>query len=132
MNKFVTAVSCIDGRVQESVLSFMKKQFSAMYVDNITMPGVDGVLAKGENKQALEVLKNNIEISVNVHNSNVIAVFAHYDCAGNPVPETEHIGHLNKAVELVKKWFPGIEVYGFWIDENWTVQEPDFFNKKLK
>ena len=43
---FITAINCIDGRVQEPLISFIKKEFSAEYIDLVTEPGPDKILSE--------------------------------------------------------------------------------------
>lgn len=38
-NQFVTAINCMDGRVQEPVIKWMKEKYNATYVDMITEAG---------------------------------------------------------------------------------------------
>ena len=42
---FGTAINCIDGRVQIPVITWMREVLSLDYVDLITQPGADGLLA---------------------------------------------------------------------------------------
>jgi hypothetical protein len=48
--KFATALNCMDGRVQIPIIEFLKKKFKVDYVDMITEPGIDKILAE-ENKE---------------------------------------------------------------------------------
>jgi len=91
--KFATALNCMDGRVQIPIIEFLKKKFKVDYVDMITEPGIDKILAEG-NKELISWIKEKIKISVKKHNSKVIAIVGHADCAGNPV---------KKHVEQIKK-----------------------------
>ena len=45
-NIFVTAINCIDGRVQKPITEFAVRKFKAAYVDLITEPGPDKVLSE--------------------------------------------------------------------------------------
>jgi hypothetical protein len=60
---FVTALNCIDGRVQEPVIRFLREKYKIDFVDMITEPGMDKILAKGE-KSFLNELKNKIEKNI--------------------------------------------------------------------
>jgi len=95
--KFATALNCMDGRVQEPVSKFMKRKYKINFVDMITEPGMDKVLAEGDNKK-LEEIKKKIEISVKKHGSKIVAIVSHADCAGNPVREKEHLNQIRKAI----------------------------------
>ena len=44
---FATAINCMDGRTQEPIISWAKKAFEVDYVDAITEPGPDKILAEG-------------------------------------------------------------------------------------
>ncbi|MBN1338021.1 MAG: hypothetical protein JXA03_01785 [Bacteroidales bacterium] len=123
MNKFVTAVNCMDGRVQEPVVAFMKKQFGATYVDMITEPGPDGILSEKKNEKLIESVRDRIAISVEKHGSGIIGMFGHGDCAGNPVDKNKHIVQTMDSVNLIRSWFPDVKVFGYWIDEDWKVVE---------
>ncbi|MGF7184318.1 hypothetical protein GGQ84_000401 [Desulfitispora alkaliphila] len=119
--KFATAINCIDGRVQLPVIEWLLEQFEVDYVDVITEPGCDKVLAERSNHYALEAIRKSVNISLNKHQSKVLAVAGHYDCAGNPVSKNEHLQQIMLAVETVKSWdLPGV-VIGLWVDENWKV-----------
>ena len=121
MSKFVTAVNCMDGRVQEPVIDFLKDEFEADFVDMITEPGPDGILSERTDECRILTIKERIGISVEKHGSRLIGVFDHGDCAGNPVKKEIHIQQTMSAVALVKSWFVSVEVKGYWIDENWKV-----------
>jgi hypothetical protein len=51
-HKFATALNCMDGRVQITIIEFLKKKFKVDYVDMITEPGIDKILAEG-NKELI-------------------------------------------------------------------------------
>lgn len=54
--KFATALNCMDGRVQIPIIEFLKKKFKVDYVDMITEPGIDKILAE-ENKELVSWIK---------------------------------------------------------------------------
>lgn len=121
--KFVTAINCIDGRTQDPVSSWMKKKYNADFVDAITEPGIDKVLAE-EHPALVESIKCKVAISTGTHHSKAIGIVGHYDCAANPVSKEEHIEQVKKAVQVVKKMdMPcDVEVFGLWVGEDWTVE----------
>ena len=43
--KFATSVSCMDGRIQIPLINWIKENFSVDYVDTITEPGIDKLVA---------------------------------------------------------------------------------------
>lgn len=116
----------MDGRVQEPVIKFMKDYCGARYVDAITEAGPVKMLAEAANGDAGEYaaevddILRRLDISVNVHGSELIAVVAHYDCGGNPVGKDVQLGQLDKAVKFLKGKLGKIEIIGLWVDENWV------------
>mgnify|MGYP001772941944 CR=1 FL=1 len=122
MPKFATAINCIDGRTHLLVIEHLKKFYEVDFVDLITFPGVDGVLASDKN-DFIELIKRNVEISIKAHASNLVIICGHHDCAGNPVDKDTHIKQISEAIERIKQWGFDIEAKGFWIDENWEVKE---------
>ncbi len=124
--KFCTTINCMDGRVQEPVINFLKTRFEATYVDSITEPGPIAILAAGSDKPILDNLIKRIDISVNKHGSQGIAVAGHYDCAGNPVPKNEQLKQLKTSCEFLIVKYPAVEIIGLWVDDNWAVTEINF------
>jgi hypothetical protein len=120
-NCFITAINCIDGRVQEPVTEYLKKKYKADYVDMVTAPGPNKILAEGDDSGSIVNLRNCVEISMKKHGSKILAVCAHHDCAGNPVDEEQQKKHLLQAVEVINTWGFNIRVILLWIDSNWQV-----------
>jgi anti-anti-sigma regulatory factor len=75
--KFVTAINCIDGRAHFPVKNWLQASFDAEFVDRITEPGVDKLLAGGAADE-IEDIKQQVLISVNAHNSETVAVVGHF------------------------------------------------------
>ena len=104
---FFTSVGCMDGRMQEPVLGFGRKQFKAKYPDTITEAGLVGALSKQSiNKNLFSSLKRKIFISLERHHSKGIVVHGHEDCAGNPVEDKKHKKDILKAAELIQSLTP--------------------------
>jgi hypothetical protein len=121
--KFGTAINCIDGRVQELVLDYLRKYYSVDWVDVVTEPGVDKLLGmKKSNTERIEYIKKSVKISVEGHNSVVLAIVGHNDCKGNPSTKEEHIVQIQHAVKLIKSWKFPLEVVGLWVNEQWKVE----------
>jgi carbonic anhydrase len=119
--KFATALNCMDGRVQEPVIKFLKEKYKVDFVDMITEPGIDRILVEGDEK-ILEKIKNKIEISIKKHGSKVVAIVGHTDCAGNPVERKEHLRQIRKGKEILKSMNIKAEILGLWVNENWEVE----------
>ena len=123
MASFCTAVNCMDGRVQTPVIAFLRERFRADYVDTVTEPGPNGILAAGEDPTTIESILRRIVISVEQHGSVGIAIVGHHDCAGNPAPKEEQIAQVRKAKALLREYFRSPIVIGLWVDEAWHVHE---------
>ncbi len=112
----------MDGRVQDPVAAWMKKTYNADYVDTITEPGPNGILATGD-AQRTESIKARVHISAEKHNSRVVAVVGHGDCAGNPVPDSVNRDQVRTAVDVVRSWGFNVAVIGLWLNsDNWQVE----------
>lgn len=118
---FGTALNCIDGRTQIPIIKWMKENFCVDYVDLITEPGMDKVLSQGQCDE-LERLRENVIISITAHNSDVVAVVGHYDCAANPVSDYKHYYDIVASTYLVRSWGLPVKVVGLWVDELGCVQ----------
>lgn len=118
--KFGTVLNCIDGRVQIPVINWMKENFAVDYVDSITEPGVDKVLSQGEFAE-IDRLREKVMISINAHNSNVVGIVGHFDCAANPVSDLRHFHDIVASTYVVKSWDFPVKVVGLWVDEYFYV-----------
>ncbi|MCK5258554.1 MAG: hypothetical protein KAJ69_03460 [Thermoplasmatales archaeon] len=119
---FATAINCMDGRTQEPIIYWAKKTLEVDYVDAITEPGPDKILAEGSDT-LVESIKNRVMISVNKHGSQNVIVVSHHDCAGNPVSKKEHLEQLKKSVDVISSWELGVKIIGVWIGKNWKVNK---------
>ena len=116
--KFATSVSCMDGRIQTTLTTWIIENYSVDFVDVITEPGVDSIIAENLD---LESIKTKVSISINAHKSKLIVVSGHYDCAGNPVSDEKHISQIKKGIEVISSWDLGVKVIGVWVDGSWNV-----------
>lgn len=119
--KFATAINCIDGRTQNPVSEWIKKNHSADYVDTVTEPGCDKTLL--QNLEKIDQIKAKVQISINAHGSSLIAIAGHHDCAGNPVSKDEHIAQIKKSVEIIKSWNLPVKVVGLWVNDQWKIEQ---------
>jgi hypothetical protein len=113
----------MDGRVQIPVIDYLRSRFKADYVDTISEPGPNRILADGTDAAAIASIERRLRISVDRHHSVGIAVVGHHDCAGNPTPEAEQRQHTLAALRTIRKTFTGVPVIGLWVDDAWTVSE---------
>jgi hypothetical protein len=122
-NKFATAINCVDGRVQSPVMDWLKYRFGVDYVDMITEPGPERVLAEDLFQPTIDSIHRKVYTSISLHNSDILAIIGHHDCSGNPVnKETQHKQIIN-AVRILNSWCFGVTVVGLWVDEDWTITE---------
>lgn len=120
---FATAINCIDGRVQIPVIEWLRRHYGVDYVDMITEPGPERLLAEGKDITAIESMRKKVETSTTRHNSILVAVVGHYDCAGNPVPKETQIGQILTVVTTLNSWNFVAQAIGLWIDEYNEVRE---------
>ncbi|MEK7562696.1 MAG: carbonic anhydrase [Patescibacteria group bacterium] len=121
---FACAINCMDGRVQDVVKNYMKENYGVNYVDMITEPGPNKILASPELAEGLvENIKKRVEVSVHHHGSKVVAIVGHDGCAGNPATKEEQIKHLQKAKEAVENFGMGVDVVLLYVNGDWTTVE---------
>ncbi len=121
MKTFATSIHCMDGRIQESVLNYFKANYEVDYIDFITEPGPEKIMA--ENGEKIQSIKDRVDISVYKHKSKIVAVSAHHDCAGNPSTKEEKLQQVDQSAEFIQKTYPDVTVIKLWIDENWKVHD---------
>ncbi len=114
---FGTAISCIDGRVQQPLSDWMKLYCHVRWVDLVTEPGPDKLLAEGP-AGTIEAVQQKVLFSVRMHHSEVVAVSGHHDCAANPATVEEHLEQIRRGVEVVAGWDPRVRVIGLWVNES--------------
>lgn len=121
---FACVINCMDGRVQDAVKDYMKENYSVDYVDMVTEPGPNKILASPELAEGLvENIKKRVEISVHHHGSKVVAIVGHFGCAGNPTEKEVQITHLKKAEETVRSFGFPVETVLLWVNGDWQTVE---------
>ncbi len=120
---FCTAINCMDGRTQIPVVKFLQNRFGCLYVDMITEPGPNKILAEQSDSLQAKSIFDRVDISLKNHGSRQIAVAGHYDCAGNPAKRHAQELHTRQAVNTLRSRYDGIEVIGLWVNELWRVNE---------
>ena len=116
MDTFATAITCIDGRVQQPVTDWVKLRFNVRYVDLITEPGPDKALSQG----AAEVITGIVRkawFSINHHNSSIVALAGHDACAANPVSKEEHFEQILEGVRVLISYELPAQIVGLWVNE---------------
>ena len=120
---FACAINCMDGRVQDAVRKYMQKSYGVDYVDMVTEPGPNKILADNSDGGVIENIKKRVEISVHHHGSKVVAIIGHFGCAGNPTEKEEQIKHLQKAKKTVELFGFSVETILLWVDGDWKTVE---------
>ena len=116
-DKRAVVLNCIDGRIQVPVIEWIKKNYGVDNVDNVTEPGMDGILS--DPQKSIEAFIKKVEISIRVNSAEIIVVVGHHDCRGNPVSEELHKEQIRSSVSRMKKEFSTIPVVGLWINDRW-------------
>lgn len=128
--KFATAITCIDGRVQRPVSDWVKLHVNVDHVDLVTEPGPDKVLSSGPTSLIDEVLRK-VAFSVRHHFSPVVILAGHDNCAANQVSREEHIEQIKDGVEVILSYHLKVRVIGLWVGEwgsielLWDTQTPE-------
>ena len=120
-NTFATAINCMDGRIQIPVIEFIQNEYTVEYVDMVTEPGPNRLLADNADRAFIESIKARVTISVNMHKSKLIAIVGHHDCAGNRADKEKQLHHIRTSIDIVKSWGFEVQVVGLWVDDNWQV-----------
>lgn len=120
MEKFGTILQCMDGRPQRKVADYLTTSFGVRNLDTITTAGMVRHLA--EDTDQTGTILDNLNLSIDQHGSQKVAVVAHHDCAGNPVSDQAQKQQVGAAVARLESLYPDVELAGFWLDENWIVE----------
>jgi hypothetical protein len=119
---FATSINCIDGRIQLPVSNWIKQKYSVDYVDVITHPGSDKIIGE-KNIEGISEIKTKTLVSINAHNSKLVVISGHHDCAGNPVSKEIHLTQIKKSINIIKSWNCPVTVIGVWINDQWEIEE---------
>lgn len=111
---FCTVFDCMDGRCQDCIGAWCKKEFGTDYADTITIAGLDGVLPKDQAERDRAQMMG--KISAEKHGSKNAVVVGHSGCAGFPVSNDEHAAAIKQSVDIVKKWGLFDKVVGLFVD----------------
>ena len=116
MDTFATAITCIDGRVQQPVSDWVRLHANVRYVDLITEPGPDRAFYEGN----LEVITGTVRkalFSIEHHNSGIVAFVGHDTCAANPVSKEEHFAQIIEGVRILISYQLPARIFGLWVNE---------------
>lgn len=115
LSRFATAISCIDGRFVTRVVDHLQSRFGNRPVDLVTTAGAVRHLV-GEIGPVGQDLLTNVAVSVRAHNSAQLALVAHGECVGNPVPDDRQKEQLRVAGSMLRARYPELEVLTLFLD----------------
>ena len=111
----------MDGRIQPKVSDYLLTSFGVENLDTVTAAGM--VRHVSSDTERTQTILGDLDVSVDKHGSQDIAVVAHNDCAGNPTSDEEQREQVANAVARLMRRHPDAEVIGLWLDSNWTVEQ---------
>lgn len=117
---FALAINCVDGRVQQPLLRWIRDELSLSRVDYLTVPGADAALA--EHGRELERARETASFLTDQRDHRCALVAGHWDCLGNPVDEERHREQIRRAAEELHRWGVAPRTLGVWIREGWSVE----------
>lgn len=113
----------MDGRIQLPVIHYLQKRFGVAYVDAITEAGPVAILATQPDSATTQSMLDRLQVSIEHHQTTAVAVTAHTDCAGNPIPDEAQIAQLPLAAATLRPHCGGLPLIALWIDANDEVTE---------
>lgn len=119
--RFATAITCIDGRVQRPISDWIRLHVTVDHVDLITEPGPDKVFSEGPAHLVDDVMRK-VLFSVRHHFSPVVALAGHDNCAANGASREEHIKQIMEGVEVILSYNLKVRVLGLWLNEWGSVE----------
>lgn len=119
-NTFCTAVTCMDGRIQESVTAYLRNYFKTQWVDMVSEAGPVSSIASGEPTITKAVISR-VQLSIKAHSSCGIALIAHEDCAAIPGDMEAKTPITLEAARRLRIQFPGMEVIALWANLDGTI-----------
>jgi carbonic anhydrase len=122
VDAFATAITCIDGRIQQPVNDWVKLLMNVRYVDLITEPGPDKALSEGSLEIRNDVLRK-VWFSIRHHHSKVVVLVGHDSCAANSASREEHIQQTIEGVKFLVSCQMDVRVVGLWVNEWGSVDQ---------
>ena len=113
--RFGTVIACIDGRFQKRTQNQVTTRLGVRYVDTITSAGAVKNFAGEVTREGRRLLEQ-VAVSVDAHDSKRLAIVAHGDCAGNPVPDATQRAQLEEATATLANLLPEMTVSAFFLE----------------
>ena len=118
--RFAVLLNCIDGRTQQPLLDCVRRELDVHHVDVVTEPGVDAVLARGDDP-TVQALLDKVCVSRLAHGAVALVVAGHHDCAANPGDAASHAADLERATTALRQALPELPVRAVYVDSTWSV-----------
>ncbi len=122
---FVAAVLCIDGRFRRCLVEWLTAHFGIDYIDLITEPGPDGLLAQDPEGPRASGIRSRLAVSLAAHQPVAIVIAGHDDCAGNPVEPAIHRTQERRAAAVLRGWYEELPVLGLHVDSDCAIHVVD-------
>lgn len=119
---FATTITCMDGRIQKCVNEYVSAKTNRAYVDTITLAGPSKVISENKLNGVIDNLKFRLDVSINQHDSNYIAIVGHHDCAGVIESDNTQKEHIKHSCKQLQSWYPNIKVEALWVNEKFEVE----------
>jgi len=116
----------MDGRIQKCVNDHVSSQSNSKFVDTITLAGPSKVISENKLNRVIDDMKFRLDISVNVHESQYIAIVGHYDCAGVIEDDETQKKYILDSCKIIKRWYPNLGVEALWVNELFEVEVMKF------
>lgn len=107
--RFATTLTCIDGRIHDPLLGWVRSNLQVDAVDLVTVQGPDRVLAHGDDDWVGR-LAERVLVSHRAHGSTHLVIASHSDCAAHPVEDDEHHRDLRLATARFTPLVPEMTV----------------------
>lgn len=120
-NAFATAITCIDGRVQQPVTDWMKLHVNVHHVDLVTEPGPDKVISE-RTQPILDEVVRKVSFSIRHHASAVVALAGHYDCAANAATREKHVEQILESMRVLFSYNLETRLLGLYLNEESSVE----------
>lgn len=138
LHGYGTGIGCMDGKVQGALRKWTKRNRGVKWVDLITEPGINKILAEGTNVPIVENIERKLRLSIFGHRSRRVVIAAHEGCLGNPVDKKDQLRDLQEAEKQIREMIDSFPLHEIgissadittdclWINEHWMPEKVSF------
>jgi hypothetical protein len=105
----------MEGIITLPVVKAVQQYFKSSLVDMITEPGPVGILADHPDSLVSEQIYARLELPIEMHKSNGVAIVAHAGCLANPKKDTQQLDDLRASRDEIVRRFPDTDVICLWV-----------------